>query len=259
MNQSRIKELDHAEILQHFSQWLDQVQTEVSFAFGLYYPNQPIALLLAQQKENKQVKISFLYVNPQFRRLGLGTQVLVSLEKKLISLGLKSPVIVYQEQLWPPNHHARLDPLFAKMAYQLPERIQLFIKSRISDDLLQTKPELRVHQYLPRSFSFIPLDGSPTSYAIEHKNERVAEILSHPYLGNTLHYDSFFVKEKFRGTVIPCCLAAKALSMHHKHRDEFPYSSTGIKRENEAHTQYMNHYFMHHACLVLEEKSVSKT
>ena len=224
------------------------------------------------------IDILSLMVHKQYRRNGIATDLIKFILNKMF-IG-KQVAFRYWQQVWPPSIDDKIEHILAGLHFSLPQRHKIYVENMVTDESLSMHPELK-YLNLPASYQYfpwqkltnmeknklrnrVPKNISPfnaehlieplNSFGLRHKEELIGWMVTHRHGPKKIHYASFFIDEKYRGTLVAFCLWYHSFIKHYKHRKEIPYSSYAILEENIFQTRYFNKFFLKFAKVIKEQK-----
>lgn len=218
---------------------LEQLSSQniINVALGVELQGKPVGLVLAEYKKNQnQANILSLIVDPEHRRQGLGTALLIQIEEILKKSGCQQLNLIYklnlmtsilehmlQQQNWTPGSSYSLQCLTNRETmkhapflhrYTIPEKFTVFpwveltaqerMKIEQGDNKLNYPDELS-------PFSEGQIEAI-SSLGVRYQEEVIAWSIFHRMLPNCVVYKSLFVKPEFRSSCLGASLIAASLN-----------------------------------------------
>jgi GNAT superfamily N-acetyltransferase len=213
-----------------------------TIAVGASVSDKPVGLALAEILTDGSAKVLSIFVEPNFRSLGIGTALLHTLEKELILRGCTNIEIVYTfSQLTT----LALEPLLQKCNWSSPKPRMLICKTT-TDDMINA-PWMKLSR-LPASYEIFPWmeitpqervalkkqqeekqwmasDAIPFDYeqdlepinsiGLRYKGEVVGWLITHRTAADTIRYTCSYVRPDIQkmGRIIPLYIRATQLQM----------------------------------------------
>lgn len=238
--------LDHLSVLNYkhltypwFQERLDQLSTSniTNIAIGVEFQGKPVGLVLAEyQKNQNQANILSLVVDPQYRRQGLGTALLIQIEELLRKFCCQQLNLIYKlhlmtsilenmlkQQNWTPGSFYSLQCLTNRETmkqapflhrYTIPQKFTIFPWVELTAKE-RTKIEQRDNKLN------YPDELSPfregkieaiSSLGVRYQEEVIAWSIFYRMLPNCVVYKSLFVKPEFRSSSLGASLIAASLN-----------------------------------------------
>jgi GNAT superfamily N-acetyltransferase len=207
-------------------------------AIGATHLGQPMGLGLGEIKsDGDSAEVLSLYVSPEYRNSGIGTQLLTRLEQVLLERGCSNASIVYMtgkattpalERLLEKCHWSAptprmlicksdrrvLDAPWLKMYENLPPAFTIFPWCELTDaERIAIQEQQQTNPWIPEELvPFLHEEGMEplTSFGLRYQGQVVGWLITHRIYPDTIRYTCDWVREDLQKTGCLFALHAKA-------------------------------------------------
>jgi GNAT superfamily N-acetyltransferase len=199
-------------------------------AIGVHSNTAPMGLALAEIRENGQAEVLSIYIEAEYRKQGIGTQLMKQLLEALYLRQCRCVRLVYstgqltkealekllQKLNW-NNSTARMlickadirkIPPWLKQPYSLPENMQIILWNEVTQHERELLRDGTKNPWIPSGLN--PLDYEQNyenlnSLGLRHQDNLVGWFITHRFSFDTIRYTCSYIKPslQLRGHILP--------------------------------------------------------